>query len=87
MSVRLLDEPPGTPGKRRNWEPSWSLACGYRKDAPPDISRPVSLAMRIGLRYANRPTPTAEQLALEYPMSRATAYRYVRALKDAKGEA
>lgn len=50
------------------------------------ISGHVELAMRLALRFA-KSTPTAAQLAAEFPMSRATAYRWVRRLKDAKGEA
>lgn len=46
----------------------------------------IELAMRIALRFA-KATPTASQIAAEFPMSRATAYRWVRRLKDAKGEA
>ena len=46
----------------------------------------IELAMRLALRFAKE-TPTAAKLAAEFPMTRATAYRWVRRLKDAKGEA
>lgn len=44
------------------------------------------LGMRIALHYAGRPTPTVRELAKAFPMSRATAYRWRRALMDARGE-
>lgn len=42
-------------------------------------------AVRIALAYPER-TPTPTQLQDRFGMSRATAYRWVRAFKAAKGE-
>lgn len=45
-----------------------------------------SLAMRIALRWHDR-TPTVAEVRRAFGLSRATAYRYLADLKQAKGEA
>lgn len=45
----------------------------------------IEQCMRIVLRYATR-TPTTAELMRDHGMSRSTAYRWVRAMKAAKGE-
>lgn len=45
-----------------------------------------SLAMLIALRWHDR-TPTIAELRRAFGLSRATAYRYLADLKQAKGEA
>lgn len=44
----------------------------------------IHLAMRIALTYLAR-NPTAEELQSKFGMSRATAYRWVAAMRDARG--
>lgn len=56
--------------------------------APPynSVSGSVFIACRIALKYANR-IPTPQELMDELGMHRSTAYRWVRAFKDARGVA
>lgn len=44
----------------------------------------IHLAMRIALAYAGR-NPTAVELQQRFGMSRATAYRCIAAMKEARG--
>lgn len=53
--------------------------------APDQFSTTMLVCMRIAMRYVHR-TPTPEELQAAYGMSRATAYRYVAAIREAKGE-
>ena len=56
--------------------------------SPPPNSTAVGVlqALRIALRYQHR-TPTVPELIEAYGMSRATAYRWIAAFKQAKGQA
>lgn len=45
----------------------------------------IFTAVRLALSFAHRP-PTVVQLQQQFGMSRATAYRWVRAFKVARGE-
>lgn len=42
-------------------------------------------AMRIAIKYTHR-TPTWRELVADHGMHRATAFRWLRAFKDAKGQ-
>lgn len=44
----------------------------------------IELAFRVAVKYAHR-LPTPDELIAEFGMSRATAYRWVRAMKNARG--
>lgn len=56
-----------------------------REHAPPDQANVRELCMRIAIRFA-KSDPTPLDIAEAFPMSRASAYRYLRALRDAKGQ-
>ena len=61
----------------------------YTVDAAPpynSASGSVFVACRIAMKYAHR-IPTPQELMAELGMTRATAYRWVRAFKDARGVA
>lgn len=44
----------------------------------------IAIAMRIALSFVHR-TPTPQELQSKYGMSRATAYRWIAAMRAAKG--
>lgn len=73
------------PLRPRRRRPPRTFAWGSRAEAAPLTERATELAMRIAFRFADS-DPTPEQLAAEFPMSRASAYRYLRMLRDAKGQ-
>ena len=53
-------------------------------DRPGTTCVTVETAIRIASRYTTTPSP--RRLMSEMGMSQATAYRWVRAMKDARGE-
>jgi len=54
---------------------------------PPGVaSTRILVAMRIALRFQHR-TPRPQELMAEFGMSLPTAYRWIAAMRAAKGEA
>lgn len=56
--------------------------CADRADGPEQRE----FAMRIALAFHGKPIPTVRQLVALFPMHRSTAYRWLRALRAARGE-
>lgn len=55
--------------------------CRGQRDT---VSGKMQTALRIAMRYPNRP-PSVDDLKEYFGMSRATAYRWIRGYKEAKG--
>lgn len=60
---------------------AWGAVYERRERFPGSVRE---LAMRVAIRFANS-EPTAFEIAKEFSLSRATAYRYWLALRAAKG--
>jgi len=59
----------------------------YRVETCPphdSVTNTLVVAMRIAQKYAHR-IPTPGELRSDHGMSRATAYRWIKAFRDAKG--
>lgn len=46
---------------------------------------PIAIGIRLGMRYGNTALPTVLELQRELGVSRATAYRHLHALREARG--
>lgn len=58
----------------------------FTRDTPFGANAGIYWAMRLAVKYVHR-TPDWSEVRRDFGCSRATAYRWVRAMKDAKGEA
>lgn len=58
----------------------------YLRNAPFGTTGVIYVAVKLAAKYSHR-LPTVEELRSEFGMCRATAYRWLRAMKDARGEA
>lgn len=58
----------------------------FTRNTPFGANAGMYWAMRLAMKYLHR-TPTVGEVQADLGCHRATAYRYVRAMKDAKGEA
>lgn len=64
-------------------KPSYTI--GARSMPTGYASATVEIAMRVALAYVHR-TPSVEELRERFGMSRPTAYRWIAAIRAAKGE-
>lgn len=62
-------------------EPFTVEQCRGQRDT---VTGCMQTALRIAMRYPNRP-PTVADLKENFGMCRATAYRWIRGYKEAKG--
>lgn len=60
------------------------MKYGYLSELPTNASAAMYVACKISEKYKHR-LPTWQELARDLCMSRATAYRWLRAIKDARG--
>lgn len=56
----------------------------YSTQLPTNAATGIFTAVRIADKYTHR-VPSIEDLRRDFGMSRATAYRWLRAIKDARG--
>lgn len=59
----------------------WSMEHGGPRDERPPM---IELAFRMAVRWPSR-IPKPQELMDEYGMHRATAYRWIRAMREARG--